>query len=139
MPLASWLPVLADGADSYRIDHRLADHDLAARTDRCNADGRRPVGPTGSPIGRWAFQQKGQLSTIAQCGILSMVLVGMVNCGERLASTAPVTWADWLKMAIACASLHLLGLAVGFGAGRMTGLGREEWIAVGIAEARRHS
>ncbi len=92
------------------------------------------------PLGRWASDQKIVLSTIAQCGILAMVLVGSVksslSIGDSTAEAAPMPQ-QWIMMLAVVAVLHLATLFAGFGLGRLFGLARENWIAVGIAGSQK--
>jgi sodium/bile acid cotransporter 7 len=92
------------------------------------------------PLGRWATDHKVALSTVAQCGILTMVLVGATKSSQSIAdSTAGVapSSAQWITMLAAVAAIHLAALFVGFALGRIFGLSRENWIAVGIAGSQK--
>ncbi len=91
-------------------------------------------------LGQWATNQKVALSTIAQCGILLMVLVGSVESALKIDKTtagAAPALAQWLGMLAAVATVHVAAMLSGFALGRIVGLTRENWIAVGIAGSQK--
>lgn len=92
------------------------------------------------PLGKWATDHKIAISTLAQCGILAMVLVGAVNASLKIdeaSSGGGPGIAQWLLMLAAVAVVHLAALFGGFGLGRILRLARENWIAVGIAGSQK--
>ena len=92
------------------------------------------------PIGRWATHHGRRLSSVAQCGILSMVFLGAINTGRTLAEQPPdeaFSIFDWGTMAAAVLGVHLAMLWLGiFLAGRLR-LPREDRIAVGISGSQK--
>lgn len=91
-------------------------------------------------LGQWATDQKVAISAVAQCGILVMVLVGSVSASLKIddaAAGAVPTLAQWLGMLCAVAAVHVAALLGGFAVGRVVGLSRENWIAVGIAGSQK--
>ena len=91
-------------------------------------------------IAAGATAHKKLLSDVAQLGILSMVLVGAVGCGERInelengASLAVATVALMIAVVIA---VHLALLIAGFHAAKFAGMSRADAIAVGIAGSQK--
>jgi sodium/bile acid cotransporter 7 len=92
------------------------------------------------PIAGWSTRQKVSLSAVAQCGILSIVLVGAVQSAERIANVpaeqAP-QWADFVLMILVVAGLHSVVLAAGYLLARSTGLRRPEQIAVAFSGSQK--
>ena len=92
------------------------------------------------PLGAWATRHKAPLGVLAQCGILSIVLVGAIVAGQRLAALPPgesMGPAAWLAMLAAVVAVHLSMLAAGHLLGRWLGLSREDRIAVGFAGSQK--
>ncbi len=92
------------------------------------------------PLGAWATRHGKPLSTLAQFGILAMVLMGAINTGRTLANQpAEESFAmlDWIAMFAAVLGLHLAMLACGYGLAGLLRLKREDRIAVGIAGSQK--
>ena len=92
------------------------------------------------PIGGAATRRKYLLSNMAQVGVLLMVLVGAVECGERLASLesdSVVSAANILQMIAAVVGVHLALVVAGFTLSRALSIGREEAIAVAFAGGQK--
>ncbi len=92
------------------------------------------------PLGGWATRQKVTLGGLAQLGILSMVLVGAVGCGERIGQAADGSVLSVTNVAlllVGVLAVHLVLLAVGMGAARGLTLDRPDQIAVGIAGSQK--
>jgi sodium/bile acid cotransporter 7 len=92
------------------------------------------------PLGDWATNRKQLLSGVAQIGILSMVLVGAVGCGERIHGVADGSVLSAGNVAVMIAvvtTIHLALLAAGFQLARLAGISRPEAIAVGIAGSQK--
>jgi sodium/bile acid cotransporter 7 len=92
------------------------------------------------PLGGWATRRGKSLSTVAQCGILTMVLMGAIKTGEMLhrqPADAVFAWWDWLAMIAATLGLHLGMLACGIALAGGLRLPREDRIAVGIAGSQK--
>ncbi len=91
-----------------------------------------------STVAHWAAKHRGQLSVASQMGILSIVLVGAVHCGLRVAGLAwgDLTW-SLLKLLAVVLVLHVSMLCLGFILGQWLKLPRGDWIAVGIAGSQK--
>lgn len=92
------------------------------------------------PLGSWATEHKNTLSSLALPGILLMVLIGAVASGRELASTKSESilgLSDWTKMIVAVVVLHLAALALGHLLAHLTGMSREDRIAVGFAGSQK--
>ena len=89
---------------------------------------------------RWATAEKQLVSSVAQLGILTMVLVGATRSAlEIQGATAggfPAV-SSWVVMILAVVTLHTATLLTGFGLGRLIRLERPDWIAVGIAGSQK--
>jgi sodium/bile acid cotransporter 7 len=90
-------------------------------------------------IARWSGDRKRLLGNLSQVGILVIVLVGAINCGEQLRQTSqwslgagPIAW-----MLLVVAALHIAMLVVAQQGGRALGLPRESWIATGFAGSQK--
>ncbi|MCA9265293.1 MAG: bile acid:sodium symporter [Planctomycetales bacterium] len=88
-----------------------------------------------------ASDRKSGIGMICQLGILSILFAGAVNCGLRLRdpglATNRVGWLDFGLMFISVAILHTASLFAGQRIGKLSGLVREEWIAVGFAGSQK--
>jgi len=91
-------------------------------------------------VADWTRTHKRKLSTLAQIGILAIVLFGAVHCGLRLKGV------DWTQdnllsqfaiMIILCIVLHTTTLFLGQWIGRTLSLDRADWIAVGFAGSQK--
>jgi len=91
------------------------------------------------PLGQWATAHKIPLGVLAQCGILTMVLIGAVHAGGRLADsdTASIALAEWGVMIAAVVTIHLAGLSAGHLAGWGVGVSREDRIAIGFSGSQK--
>jgi sodium/bile acid cotransporter 7 len=91
-------------------------------------------------IGSTALRHKTLLSAIAQVGILLMVLIGAVECGERLAaleSDSIVSASNLLLMIAAVSAVHGVLVALGFAIARMVWIGRDDAIAVAFSGGQK--
>ena len=91
------------------------------------------------PIASWATKKKLVLSIISQCGILSIVLIGSINGGARLASgeSNALHWDDWAWMLLAVNFVHLVALIIGHLLAMLTRMERPDRIAVGFAGSQK--
>lgn len=91
------------------------------------------------PIGRWATARKAHLSTIAQIGILVMVLFGMVQMRTRVESTdgSGLTLSSITLLIAATGGLHTIALLFGWSSSGALRLGRDQRIAVAIAGSQK--
>ena len=92
------------------------------------------------PITRWSDMQKSALSVLAQCGILTMVLLGAIKAGNELNDPSvdtqmPITTA--LTMLFTVIVLHCLMLWAGHWFGEKCGLSRPDRIAVGFSGSQK--
>lgn len=89
--------------------------------------------------GVWADRNRRQLGTVAQGGILVMVIVGASQTRQRFqASGAEVwDWSDTLLMVAAAVGVHLAAMALGVVAARGLRLAPPQQIAVGIAGSQK--
>ncbi len=88
----------------------------------------------------WASGHRRQLSSLAQCGILAMVLIGSINAQRSLAAThwqQSIGMFEWLAMVAVVLCLHLTALGAGHGAARLLGMSRENGIAVAFAGSQK--
>lgn len=92
------------------------------------------------PIGTWATRRKRQLSTLAQGGILAMVLIGAVNASFRLNESNwrehTSLW-DVVQMFVSVCVVHLLALAAGWLLAGAIRLPRAEQIAVAMSGSQK--
>ena len=94
----------------------------------------------GPGVRSWATDHKGGLGVVAQCGVLSMILLGSVRAGlsvrlETSTDAAGIT--DYVVMIALVLTIHLSMLAVGHLAGFWLGMSRPERIAVGFAGSQK--
>jgi sodium/bile acid cotransporter 7 len=88
----------------------------------------------------FADRRKWLLGMLAQCGILSIVLVGAIEAGGRLGALpdeSAIGWANWAAMLAAVVGLHLGALWAGHASGRILGMPREDRIAVGFSGSQK--
>jgi sodium/bile acid cotransporter 7 len=93
-----------------------------------------------SAVGSWATRQKELLSHIAQCGVLLMVLIGAVECGERLdvATTETIlSTRNVMLMILAVAAVHVALLASGFGLSKLMKFPQKDAIAVAFSGSQK--
>jgi len=90
------------------------------------------------PVGHWATERKFALGAVAQCGILTIVLVGSVRAGLDLRQTeASIGAIGWLNMLATVVGLHLAMMAVAHLAAKSLDLSREDRIAVGFSGSQK--
>lgn len=92
------------------------------------------------PLGGWATRFKAELGNVAQIGILSMVFVGAVGCGQRIHEAAngqALTLRNVVVMLVGVAVVHLVLFVVGMSAARTLAMSRPDCIAVGIAGSQK--
>ena len=93
-----------------------------------------------SAVATWASRQKEVLSYIAQCGVLVMVLIGAVKCGEQLGvatSETILSASNVMLMILAVAAVHVTLLAAGFGLSKLLRFSREDAIAVAFSGSQK--
>jgi len=86
-----------------------------------------------------ATKHKMLLGTVCQFGILSVVLVGSVHCGQKLLETenGGIAPAAWVIMIASVIVIHVVALWVGHRAGRLLGISAEDRIAVGFSGSQK--
>jgi sodium/bile acid cotransporter 7 len=91
-------------------------------------------------VARWADGNRPLLSVIAQCGILSIVLVGGVQCGLHLrlsnVSDSVSAW-DFGWLAILLASLFTVMFFIGMWLARSSRMSRGDAIGVGFSGSQK--
>jgi sodium/bile acid cotransporter 7 len=92
------------------------------------------------PIGGWASRHKHELSWVAQCGVLVMVLIGAVNCGESVqqASNGTILSAANVGLVIvAVSAVHSILLTSGFALSKALQFSRGDSIAVAFSGSQK--
>jgi sodium/bile acid cotransporter 7 len=92
------------------------------------------------PVGAWAARHKHALSIIAQVGVLLMVLVGAVDCGERLGAVSngsAISPVNIATMILAVTAVHVTLLLLGFGLSKAFGFARADAIPVAFAGSQK--
>jgi sodium/bile acid cotransporter 7 len=92
------------------------------------------------PIARWATRSKIACSTIAQFGILWMVLTGAVTCSSHLGATDwshKVAWPEFAGMVATTTAIHLVALGGGYFMAHVARLSRDDCIAVALAGSQK--
>jgi solute carrier family 10 (sodium/bile acid cotransporter), member 7 len=91
------------------------------------------------PIGSQATRHKHLLSRIAQCGVLLMVAVGAVKCGDELQipNRSSLALLDLASMIACVAAVHLALLMFGAIAARNLGYARGDAIAVAFSGSQK--
>jgi sodium/bile acid cotransporter 7 len=91
-------------------------------------------------ISRWADRRKRGIGVVSQLGILSIVLVGAVHCGHRLADFSGqrgVFAGQVAAVLVAVLAIHLIGWALGRWGGTWWGLSREDALAAAFAGSQK--
>jgi sodium/bile acid cotransporter 7 len=92
------------------------------------------------PLGRWGTRHKKPVGSLAQVGVLAMVLVGAVRSGETLASVddhSILTVANLIYMIAAVAAVHVAVLWLGLRTSRALGIDWPDSIAVAFAGSQK--
>lgn len=91
------------------------------------------------PIATFFTKHKYLLGTIAQIGLLSIVWVGAVGCGQHIngAANGQATALATGKMLVAVVVLHLMLAAIAYGASKWFGFTRPDRAAVTIAGSQK--
>jgi sodium/bile acid cotransporter 7 len=91
-------------------------------------------------VGTWATRRKLQLSHAAQFGVLWMVLLGAVKCGEMLVEAgndAMLSAGNVVIMVAAVMTVHVVLLAAGFGLAKTLQFDRRDGIAVAFSGSKK--
>ena len=90
------------------------------------------------PLGAWATEHKTPLGVLAQTGLLTMVFIGAVQAGLKLASRpGQIGPFDTAAMLAAVCGVHLAMLGCGFWLGRLLGIRWEDRIAVAFSGSQK--
>lgn len=92
------------------------------------------------PVARWTTGQKKLLSILAQCGILSVVLVGAVGCGQRIEGLSDgqlLSAGNVAAMIAVVVAVHLVLLVTGYALATQAAMTRRDSIAVAIAGSQK--
>lgn len=91
-----------------------------------------------SRFAKWADRYKNLLATACQIGILTMVLIGSIQMGQRL-STAQIamSWQEISKVVLAATALHLTALAIAWQAASFSRIERPQQIAVAFSGSQK--
>jgi sodium/bile acid cotransporter 7 len=90
------------------------------------------------PLGSWAVRHRLPLGVAAQTGLLTMVFLGAVQAGMKLASrAAPIGPLDTAAMLASVCGVHLAMLYCGLGLGRLLGVSWEDRIAVAFSGSQK--
>ena len=91
-------------------------------------------------VAQAAETRKSGLSIFAQLGVLAMVLVGAIHCGEQLQSIdlqLGGILGQLLLMLVLVTAVHLAGWALGFWFASWLGIGRADQLAVAFAGSQK--
>jgi len=89
------------------------------------------------PFAAWATQQKPVTSIFAQCGILSMVMLGAIGVGLRLRDSATLDLLDVIAMLVVVCVVHVTMLWTGVRIAKILRFTREDQIAVAFAGSQK--
>jgi len=91
-------------------------------------------------VGHWAAANKSGLSVFAQLGILSIVFVGAVRCGQKLVELDERLAAIWGQVALMLALVAVVHVAAwwfGYSIAAKLGMARAEQLAVAFAGSQK--
>lgn len=91
-------------------------------------------------VGNWATASKSGLSIFAQLGILSIVFVGAVRCGQKLVELddrLATIWGQVALMLVLVAVVHVAAWWIGYAAAGKLGMARAEQLAVAFAGSQK--
>ncbi len=92
------------------------------------------------PIGEWAARKKHALSLLAQVGVLVMVLVSAVYCGERLSAASgdsSISFGAIAGLIVAVAAVHVAVLSVGYLLAQQLKFSNSDAIAVAFSGSQK--
>jgi sodium/bile acid cotransporter 7 len=91
-------------------------------------------------VGHWATASKSGLSIFAQLGILSIVFVGAVRCGQKLVELDgqwATIWGQMALMLVLVAAVHVVAWWFGYTVAGKLGMARAEQLAVAFAGSQK--
>jgi len=91
------------------------------------------------PIGRFATRNKTPMGVLAQFGVLSMIFLGSIQTGARIASAEGPSMflVEIVGAILVVVSLHVSMLLLGVNLARRLGINREDAIAVGFSGSQK--
>jgi sodium/bile acid cotransporter 7 len=90
------------------------------------------------PLAEWAQRYAVALGVVAQCGILTMILLGAIRTGMRLDEQGgAVALVDFAAMMLAVLVLHVSMFWLGLALGKMCRCTRADQIAIGFAGSQK--
>ncbi len=89
------------------------------------------------PLGRWASRRTVPLAVLAQMGVLTMILFGSIQTGNRLQGFRSLLSGQLLVVLLVVLTVHLGMLGVGTAIARLLRLERRDQIAVGFAGSQK--
>jgi sodium/bile acid cotransporter 7 len=91
------------------------------------------------PIGRFATRSKTPLGVLAQFGVLSMIFLGSIQTGTRIASAEgqSMVLVEIVTAIVVVVSLHVSMLLLGVNLARRLGINRQDAIAVGFSGSQK--
>ncbi|QDV75285.1 bile acid:sodium symporter family protein [Botrimarina mediterranea] len=91
-----------------------------------------------SPCRLWCDRHRHQLSLTAQLGLLLMVLIGAVRCGELLAGTdSTLRLVDWGLLIVITAVVHVVLFALAWYGTRAIGAPRADMLAAAVSGSQK--
>lgn len=89
-------------------------------------------------FGRWSTAQKTKLSTLAQLGILIMVMIGAAKMGIKLSDgSVTFSWLELGKVLLVVNAVHFVALFFGRRSAKWLGFDLKNQIAIGIAGSQK--
>lgn len=91
-------------------------------------------------MAKWSTAHRKQLSTASLCGILVIVLVGAVQCGQRFAIESISPWErldEFVLMILAVILIHVVALVVAWRTATFCGFERFDTIGVAFAGSQK--
>jgi solute carrier family 10 (sodium/bile acid cotransporter), member 7 len=92
------------------------------------------------PLGSWATRRKKSLSWLAQIGVLTMVLLGAISCGKKLAAMGDnsiLTATNLILLVAGVAAVHITVLWLGLQVSQALGFSWPDSIAVAFAGSQK--
>ncbi|MEQ8790676.1 MAG: bile acid:sodium symporter [Pirellulaceae bacterium] len=91
------------------------------------------------PVGRFATRNKTPMGVLAQFGVLSMIFLGSIQTGVRIAAAdgQSMVLVEIAVAIVVVVSLHVSTLLLGVGLARRLGINRADAIAVGISGSQK--
>ena len=88
-------------------------------------------------VSRIADHHRPFLAVLAQLGVLTMVLIGMVSTQAAMAQSGGGGYGAWLVAGALCLTVHLVALVAGYRLAAVLGMSRSDRIAVAISGSQK--